>query len=85
MATYNIWTYPVAQAITGTTKIAEADNKIQAGIDTLEAWVNGTGDYVGTGLEDYITEFSTELQTGVDADLATWLTTFSEDQIDVEW
>lgn len=39
------WVYPVAQEITGTTKIKEADNKIQAAMDDLSDWANNTGAY----------------------------------------
>lgn len=39
------WVYPVAQEITGTTKIKEADNKIQAAMDDLNDWANNTGTY----------------------------------------
>ena len=39
------WVYPVAQEITGTTKIKEADNKIQAAMDDLNDWANNTGAY----------------------------------------
>ena len=74
MATYNDWTYPPAYNITGNTKINQADNNLQAGIDDMEAWTNGTGTYVGVGLSDYI-----------DADLAERFSTFTEDTVAVEW
>jgi malate synthase len=74
MATYNNWTYPTAYAITGNTKIKEADNNIQSGINDMEAWVNGTGLYVGVGLNDYI-----------DADLAERFSSFTESTVVTEW
>lgn len=39
------WVYPVAQELTGTTKIKEADNKIQIAMDDLNDWANNTGAY----------------------------------------
>ena len=39
------WVYPVAQEITGTTKIKEADNKIQIAMNDLNDWANNTGAY----------------------------------------
>ena len=41
------WIYPVENSITGATKINQADNKIQASMDDLEDWINGTGVYAG--------------------------------------
>jgi len=74
MATYNDWTYPAAYNITGNTKIKDADDNLQAGIDNLEAWANGTGDYTGIGLSDFIED-----------DLADKFSTFTEDTVAVEW
>ena len=47
----NNWVYPEDNRIQGSTKISDADNKIQAGLDDLVDWANGTGDYVGTGFK----------------------------------
>lgn len=55
------WVYPVANAITGTTKIKEADNKIQAGLDDLQAWINNEAPYVGSGLQTDVTDTITVL------------------------
>lgn len=74
MATYQTWTYPTAYAITGTTKIKDADNNIQAGLNDLENWANDAGTYTGSSLKTY-----------VDAAIAEWYTSWTEDTGIVEW
>jgi len=74
MATWNSWIYPTASLITGTTKIQEADNKLQAGQADIETWTNGTGAYTGVGLNDYTNAFLLET-----------FTSFTEDTVVVEW
>lgn len=74
MATYNTWTYPSAYAITGTTRIKDADNNIQAGLDDLENWANDTGTYSGAGFKTY-----------ADAAMAEWWASFTESTTITEW
>jgi len=68
------WEYPIDQKITGSTKISEADNKIQAGLDDLTKWLNGTDNYAGTG---FLTEAQNQLttqQNTFSTQLTTWQT-----------
>lgn len=74
MATWFPWTYPSAQLITGTTKINEADNKLQAGQADIEDWVNGTDSYVGAGLTDFVQDY-----------LDDYFTSYSDNTVAVEW
>ena len=74
MATYQNWTYPTAYTITGTTKIQEADNFLQAGVNDMEDWVNNSGTWTGSSLKTYI-----------DASLTEWYASFTENTVAVEW
>lgn len=68
----NNWVYPEDNKITGSTKISDADNKIQAGLNDLVDWANGTGNYVGTGFKvDFDAQMSQQ-QSDFDSSLATW-------------
>ena len=74
MATWNAWTYPTDSLIYGTTKIKDADNKLQAGQADIEIWTNSTGVYVGGGLKTYVDAYLTEN-----------ISTITEDTVVVEW
>jgi len=43
------WEYPATEAITGSTKIKEADNKLTNAMSDLQDWINSEGDWTGTG------------------------------------
>lgn len=55
MATYQ-WIAPSAEAITGQTKIKDADNKIANTIANLVQWVNSTDSWSGGGLQTSMEE-----------------------------
>lgn len=66
------WTYPASEAITGSTKISDTDNKITNAMGDLAAWLNGTGVYSGSG---FTYESNTQLTTNqatFDAAMVTW-------------
>ena len=74
MATWNNWTYPTTSIITGTTKINEADNKLQAGQNDIQYWMNGTGDYSGAGFKKWVDDYIVEM-----------VASYSDDTVAVEW
>lgn len=51
------WEVKTENLLTNTTKLKDADNKIQASIDSLAEWVNSTGEYTTNGLKTEVQQF----------------------------
>lgn len=66
------WVYPVSEAITGSTKISETDNKITNAMTDLTAWLNGTGTYLNSGIIYEGNQQLTTNQATFDAAMVTW-------------
>lgn len=83
-----IWSLNPANDILNTTKIKDADNKLQATMIDLEAYVASTGAYTTTGISQAITEFLVDNQATFDALQVTWqsqLQSIVDDTVVVEW
>lgn len=50
------WTIPSSEIIGGQTFIKDTDNKIMNIIEDIEDYINGTGDYVGSGISNTFTQ-----------------------------
>ena len=80
------WSVKSENLISNTTKIKDADNKIQATIDDLNHWVNGTNGYEATGLKTDIEQykadndsFFADNQATFDAKIVEYNNEFNED------
>lgn len=71
------WSIPTENQITNTTKIKDADNKLQSNLDDLANWVNSTSGYTDTGLKQEVNTFLADAQSSLEA--------IVEDTIDTEW
>jgi hypothetical protein len=93
------WEIDESTLITNTTKIKDADNKLQANMDDLVKWVNSTDEYSTTGLkvdvETFLSDnatFFTDKETEFQANLTAWelewnteLQSIVDDTVVVEW
>lgn len=68
------WVYPLSSVLSDSTRVKLADNKIQAAMDDLVKYVNGTDEYEGAGLA----------QEGIDY-LYAEISQIVEDTLVIEW
>lgn len=79
------WEYPTVDTLSDAVKVKDADNKIQHAMNDLNAWVNNSGAYEGTGFgATELTQFEEDGATAIQT-LEDTIASIIDDTLVVEW